>query len=743
MVIKQKDANALVADEEDATSGESIQNTLLNQADALVQNKKRVRTEKKPETRSVRKKYIKGKQGGLRDLMNMPLDIFTEIAYLLNPGDLVSLSRSNKYFRNLLLQRSAVQIWRRAESNMPGLPPCPPGISEPQYAALMFSKTCTLCGASTAVRPDPNLRARLCASCRDTELIQLNKQYHRATDLVSYTTDVRPKKKNSQTRASKHTVFSLRHEVVELYRKQKEFYDAGDKEGLAQWEDDQQRLASARIQHALDIALYLIDVDYSREGELDSMRQQRKERIEERLKALGWTEGDMNFRGDVGKPWRALVEAPKPLTDRIWSNLRPKLTLMLEENRERNLEYDRKTRRLERRTRVDQFLIQMRYTSHPFEPILAALGIEVPPPPNVVGLTSIQTATTILQSRIEVSNPFPRTHTLLKWGGLNDLSELEMPIEDVVAKLEERTPRILEKVAEWRTTIQRGLVKRLDLGSSQEEAILKVKDSTESTAYLSRDARILLRADSVFKRNDIQDPLRPPLRELPPCYYPEFVSPYDNTLNERVSDPYRDIDQEINLDLYTRDLETEVIVKTLLQQLGMQDVTWVELKVMKNIFLCGRCPSKIPRTWRLLIIHYIAALGTWDKAKDSKGEQPTCHPVVFNNVHDLKSTYHKPLVQLLSEEEALQTAALINASFINGSASSRPLCFLCKATGRPEVRLSQENMAVHMQDVHDVGEIVEGVHYGPKSLWDLSGDGWNKVWDEYQDSREAAIVGDL
>ncbi|KAG8784601.1 hypothetical protein FRC12_018512 [Ceratobasidium sp. 428] len=408
---------------------------------------------------------------------------------------------------------------------------------------------------------------------------------------------------------------------------------------------------------------------------------------------------------------------------------------MLEENRERNLEYDRKTRRLERRMRVDQFLIRMRYTSHPFELILAALGIEVPPPPDVVGLTPMQTAKVILQSRIEISNPFPRTHTLLKWEGLNDLSELEMPIEDVVAKLEERTPQILQKVVEWRTTVQRRLVERLGLGSSQEDATLKVKDSTDPTAYLSRDARILLRADSLFKPNDI--------KIQPLFYYPEFVSAYNSPLNERVNEPYQDTDQETNLDLYTRDIETEVIVKALLQQLGMQDVTWIELNVMKKRFSCGRCSSKIPRTWKLLVIHYIEALTIWNKDKDLEGEHPTRHPVVFQNVHDLKSTHYKPLVQLLSEEEALQMDALELTSSINGSAFSRPLCFLCKANRRSEIRLSQENMAVHMQDVHDVGEIAEGIHYGPKSLWDLSADGWNKVWDEHQDSRKAAIVGDL
>ncbi|KAF8596718.1 hypothetical protein BDV93DRAFT_454395, partial [Ceratobasidium sp. AG-I] len=91
-----------------------------------------------------RKKHVKGKQGGLEGMMKMPLEIFTEIAYHITPGDLIALIRCSKFFRNMLLRRSAILIWLRAAENMPGLPPCPTEMCEPQYAALMFSKHCTV-----------------------------------------------------------------------------------------------------------------------------------------------------------------------------------------------------------------------------------------------------------------------------------------------------------------------------------------------------------------------------------------------------------------------------------------------------------------------------------------------------------------------------------------------------------------------------------------------------------------------
>ncbi|KAG8725527.1 hypothetical protein FRC09_013766 [Ceratobasidium sp. 395] len=56
-------------------------------------------------------------------------------------------------------------------TRVPGLPTCPRWMPEPEYAALLFSKLCTLCGSSTTFKPDPYLFARLCASCRDTSLV--------------------------------------------------------------------------------------------------------------------------------------------------------------------------------------------------------------------------------------------------------------------------------------------------------------------------------------------------------------------------------------------------------------------------------------------------------------------------------------------------------------------------------------------------------------------------------------------
>ncbi|KAG8755646.1 hypothetical protein FRC12_010818, partial [Ceratobasidium sp. 428] len=209
-----------------------------------------------------RKKHVRGKQGGLKGLMRMPIEIFTEIAYLLWPGDLLALAWSNKFFRGVLFQRSAVHMWQRAQSNVPGLPPCSPELNEPQYAALVFSKTCTLCGANAMAKLDVYLVARLCSSCRDTELQELNPREDPLVklNLIRYSSDTRPKRDasdDSRTRYTKGAVFGFRHEIEEVQEMQQSLRRKRNKQDLAKWEDERRLATNARHKHAKKLLKYL------------------------------------------------------------------------------------------------------------------------------------------------------------------------------------------------------------------------------------------------------------------------------------------------------------------------------------------------------------------------------------------------------------------------------------------------------------------------------------------------------
>ncbi|KAI1782842.1 hypothetical protein LXA43DRAFT_1187368 [Ganoderma leucocontextum] len=103
---------------------------------------------------------------------NLPLDVFIEIASHAYPLDLLRLSRTSKQLRCLLMLRSSRPIWTTALGNAVELPPCPPDMCEPLYAALVFDHHCFACGANDAFWVDYALRVRMCKQCYKTNVVE-------------------------------------------------------------------------------------------------------------------------------------------------------------------------------------------------------------------------------------------------------------------------------------------------------------------------------------------------------------------------------------------------------------------------------------------------------------------------------------------------------------------------------------------------------------------------------------------
>ncbi|KAG9085251.1 hypothetical protein FRC06_003681 [Ceratobasidium sp. 370] len=402
-------------------------------------------------------------------------------------------------------------------------------------------------------------------------------------------------------------------------------------------------------------------------------------------------------------------------------------TEALEENRERNNVRKAKERRIERRARVDRFLIDMRYKAHPFAPILDALGVGVPSPPNLDIAGGSQSS--LSTKTLRMANPFPKTRAALEWDCLIDLSEVDMSMEEVEAKLEERRAQIEKKVLEWRTIVERRLVERFESGTStaDDNIVVLVKGSTDLTTPLPRTTRLLLRADTLFKST--VPALDVGLWETgghPRCYYPAFVPSSNNILTKEVdfsSDEDSSLDedeQEVTLNQVMRDFEAENIVKRLLRDLGMPDVAHVELDVMGANFLCGRCTDGDPETWAGIVGHYIRALRFWDKGKHGESAYHLQHPVAFRNVHDLDDS--EPLAREVARKSRSRRHTV------------PPLwwCYLCQGTGRSlGRRLRKRDMVRHLRDVHNIKESLRDMHYGRRYY---NGDEWHKKWDAYHDS---------
>ncbi|CAE6431618.1 unnamed protein product [Rhizoctonia solani] len=85
---------------------------------------------------------IKGKLSGM---FSLPIEVFIEIIRHVALPDLLSLSRSSKFFHQMLMTRSAASlgIWRAAVENVPGLPACPKDLCEPQCVGQVSSNQWT------------------------------------------------------------------------------------------------------------------------------------------------------------------------------------------------------------------------------------------------------------------------------------------------------------------------------------------------------------------------------------------------------------------------------------------------------------------------------------------------------------------------------------------------------------------------------------------------------------------------
>ncbi|KAG1776968.1 hypothetical protein EV702DRAFT_1278855 [Suillus placidus] len=105
-------------------------------------------------------------------IVTVPIDVLLEIFGLLEPVDLLQLFRVHKAFRKVLSSNNAVSVWKAARVNRGGVPDCIPGMSEVEWANLLFGGSqCQECGKKGIWRIDFGIRRRLCPPCFNENLV--------------------------------------------------------------------------------------------------------------------------------------------------------------------------------------------------------------------------------------------------------------------------------------------------------------------------------------------------------------------------------------------------------------------------------------------------------------------------------------------------------------------------------------------------------------------------------------------
>ncbi|CAE6402939.1 unnamed protein product [Rhizoctonia solani] len=665
-------------------------------------------------------------------LMGMPDEILAEILLGAHPGDLLSLSQTCKLFRNTLMKESAVNIWKSAEGNVPHLPVYPwSDMTPPAYAALLFSKSCTSCGTPTLIEPDPYLLVRFCSSCREVDLVEISKRDRDIKmfyKLVATTNRIRlATKKERRSRGSGPRAYCLRQELESTRDAYQSLLRVGCNTALQRWKEEQQQEVQLRNQFALRLQKFMREANRDRTKESKIKADERQTEIFRRLRELGWKDNEFNM--GYNKGWDALVKQPRPLTDRVWDNILPKLVPMLEAKRASLEVAEKEERRKARVDRLSKLLEIFAIKAHPLGSFIRALGLN----PESRDTDSNETSQSVV--KFLESTPLPDVQAATKWPWVANVIGTDITLQEVDDLFCANLIDIDDRAFNWRRDIEKQLALTIFTARTESndfdpedpnwevgcKLTVKCGESPKSIGFLTG---FLLRADTIFCRSEESSQHKKDF-----TYYPYLTSTFgswywsgDDLLTMTVSS-------------YHRYELAEKVSKALLKGIDMIDGSYLELAVMGEAFVCGRCRMQKAKDWKGVVQHYIEELRSWDVSLLVNPRFKTRHPVDFHNAHSLSHNLDdSPLIRIVTAQE------MADMAMTTAQAGDPIACLPCKNYARMYVSTNIEAMEHHLDKAHCPSlPAVEGVHYElvAGSVNFLQGGGeWKDRWDAYYNTHD-------
>ncbi|KAL1727605.1 hypothetical protein EV714DRAFT_286333 [Schizophyllum commune] len=244
-------------------------------------------------------------KGSLERLTDMPFDILLEIFSHLDPASLLSITRTTKVLRALLLDKSTIQIWRDSLSRVDGAPGAhipetpgsgPPGspiklpddLSEPAFTALAFGHHCQFCASPHGTQILWTARLRYCKKCIPEHFIHAPASGDMNKFAFKYPILRKPIEaremlpsiewKKSPFYFPKPHVERLNAEYMSL---------TGDPDALAKWKKEKKAEYGEAEEFSNRCELMEAILSEQRIKKQGEMRKARQASIESRLRALG------------------------------------------------------------------------------------------------------------------------------------------------------------------------------------------------------------------------------------------------------------------------------------------------------------------------------------------------------------------------------------------------------------------------------------------------------------------------
>ncbi|KAG9026114.1 hypothetical protein FS837_004741 [Tulasnella sp. UAMH 9824] len=299
-----------------------------------------------------------GRGGKLRELMNMPVDIFAEICSYLDPHDLRRLALTSKRLWDILMTREARHIWKTALASVPDLPECPNDLNEPQYHSLLdvgmhFKRyqgrlvpSGSLLRNLLQLQVGVKMAGGRTPSQRESSLSQLGIKESTLSQIQEYF---------SSRLVMRPYYFPLSY-YIEALRKAAVDYEALSKEEGEEYLSSLKDTRDYKVETGRAMNKWKLNQISSRACDIDAVKDARFKSIEAKLLEIGWDRRDFPM---FNKEFRALVFKDQKLTPKIWQNIKCKLEPLLETKRNERLEGEKGQRRRNRESAIRDFYHQI------------------------------------------------------------------------------------------------------------------------------------------------------------------------------------------------------------------------------------------------------------------------------------------------------------------------------------------------------------------------------------------------
>ncbi|CAE6477406.1 unnamed protein product [Rhizoctonia solani] len=604
----------------------------------------------------------------IMSLMSLPVEVLIEIARYFHPLDLIMLSRVNKFLRELFMDKHSARIWRSARENLAELPPCPDEISEPQYAAMLFTKRCSTCGGYAPREMDSVMLIRLCTQCWWKQLVDAE----RVTDPSLLALTRAPVPGDSRKRMLWCLYSEARAVKVELNK----LTEAGDEEALQQWKEERQQLVKSRYKNAEPLSEWLRDKERKRVQDQDGLKAARQKEIESRLIELGWEQSDFRCYEEWRlKDWASMVFTTKPLTEQAWDNILPRLLDHLKVNHEERLKREQARRKSARNNAIESWFTTIRGQLSPY-------ARAVPSQSN--DLDSELDTTASIDKPVIQGQAFPDRWLTCEWSEYKKLVENDIPHEQFLVDFEKTKPEFQRLTVDWRNTLEARLIEMLpsdtcppDFNATPFTMTVVTGKRAKPMNKLPVDIQKLLRADVIFANSSNHE--RSSTWHYPHTYGICGIKFSEMSYNSGAHE----------------------VAKALLNVLGLPDASHLGLEAYGKAFRCGRCPqgATVGYYWRDIIDHYIDSVRSWEaKSKDRKVQ--AAKGFVYVCTHDIgREGPDRPLVWISTKEDTA-----------NPYQWNYSKCLLCHKVGL-YASVPTQAIVDHVREVHLVEEPTVKVHY--------------------------------